>query len=238
MNDDPNLAMQACPDADLIERAQQGDAGAFAALFHAHKTRVYSLCLRMTNNFAEAEDLLQEAFLQVFRNLSTFRGESAFSTWLYRITVNTTLMHFRHKAPVRVSLDEAISTHDGNPPAQLQYGNRDGDLENCVTRVALARAISKLPEGSRAIFVLHEVEGYHHREIAELLGCSVGTSKSQLHKAKLRIRQLLAAPASAARGDVGTGTFGIRQLIAAVKGRNLNTEPDADALMPLAESNA
>lgn len=145
----------------------------------------------MTNNATEAEDLAQDAFLQVFRKLSTFRGDSALSTWLYRIAVNTVLMHFRRKSPCRVSLDESYENQGETKPVRREYGTRDGRLETSVTRVALARAIGELPEGYRAIFLLHEVEGYQHREIAELLGCSVGTSKSQLHKAKLRIRDLL-----------------------------------------------
>lgn len=178
---------------ELVKRAQQGDADAFATLFHTHKTRIYSLCLRMTNNTAEAEDLAQDAFLQVFRKLSTFRGDSALSTWLYRIAVNTVLMHFRRKTPCRVSLDEAYTNSESSKPTRRDYGVRDGRLETSVTRLALARAISELPEGYRAIFILHEVEGYQHREIAKMLGCSVGTSKSQLHKAKLRIRELLTA---------------------------------------------
>lgn len=176
---------------DLIKRAQRGDAEAFASLFHAHKMRIYSLCLRMTNNTAEAEDLAQESFLQVFRKLATFRAESAFSTWVYRIAVNTVLMHFRKKTPCRVSLDESYGDRGDLKPVRREYGARDGRLETSVTRVALARAMSELPEGYRVIFILHEVDGYQHREIAELLGCSVGTSKSQLHKAKLRIRGLL-----------------------------------------------
>jgi RNA polymerase sigma-70 factor (ECF subfamily) len=187
---------------DLVKRAQQGDADAFATLFHTHKTRIYSLCLRMTSNTAEAEDLAQDAFLQVFRKLATFRGDSALSTWLYRIAVNTVLMHFRRKTPVRVSLDEPINNdQDGTKPVRREYGVRDGRLETSVTRVALTRAISELPEGYREIFILHEVEGYQHREIADLLGCSIGTSKSQLHKAKLRIRELLTSTPQDVRND-------------------------------------
>jgi RNA polymerase sigma-70 factor (ECF subfamily) len=178
-------------DADLIRRAQQGDSEAFATLFHTHKMRIYSLCLRMTNNAAEAEDLAQDAFLQVFRKLATFRGDSALSTWLYRIAVNTVLMHFRRKTPCRVSLDEPVRNQDDSRSMRREYGTRDGRLDSAVTRVALTRAISELPEGYRAIFLLHEVDGYQHREIAQLLGCSVGNSKSQLHKAKLKIRDFL-----------------------------------------------
>jgi RNA polymerase sigma-70 factor (ECF subfamily) len=176
-------------DCDLVRRAQQGDSDAFASLFHAHKAKIYSICLRMTNNTAEAEDLTQDAFMQVFRKLSTFRGDSALSTWLYRIAVNTVLMHFRKKALRQISLDEPY-----NQDARLvrrEYGSRDDRLSGCVDRIALTRAIRELPDGYRTIFLLHEVEGYEHQEIAELLDCSVGNSKSQLHKAKLRIRELL-----------------------------------------------
>jgi RNA polymerase sigma-70 factor (ECF subfamily) len=143
----------------------------------------------MTNNTAEAEDLTQDAFLQVFRKLATFRGDSALSTWLYRIAVNTVLMHFRKKALRQISLDEPY-----NQDAKLvrrEYGSKDGRLVGSVDRIALARAIKELPDGYRTIFLLHEVDGYEHQEIAELLDCSVGNSKSQLHKAKLRIRELL-----------------------------------------------
>jgi RNA polymerase sigma-70 factor (ECF subfamily) len=173
----------------LIKRAQQGDSDAFAALFHAHKSRIYSLCLRMTKNTAEAEDLTQDAFMQVFRKLATFRGDSTLSTWLYRIAVNTVLMHLRKKSPYQVSLD-APHNNDGDT-TRREYGTKDNRLAGCVDRVALACALKKLPHGSRTMFVLHEVEGYEHPEIAEKLGCSVGNSKSQLHRAKLRIRLLL-----------------------------------------------
>jgi RNA polymerase sigma-70 factor, ECF subfamily len=176
-------------DYDVIRRAQQGDADAFASLFHTHKTRIYSLCLRMTNNTADAEDLTQEAFLQVFRKLPTFRGDSALSTWLYRLAVNTVLMHLRKKTPRQVSLDESYD-HDGKLLGS-EYGSRDGRLACSVERIALIRAIKELPDGYRTIFLLHEVAGYEHPEIAELLDCSVGNSKSQLHKAKLRIREFL-----------------------------------------------
>jgi RNA polymerase sigma-70 factor (ECF subfamily) len=178
-------------DSEVVKRAQQGDSDAFATLFHAHKARIYSVCLRMTNNAAEAEDLTQDAFLQVFRKIATFRGDSAFSTWLHRIAVNTVLMHFRKKSLSQVSLDEPYSNSDG-AKIRREYGTKDNRLAGCVDRVALASAIKELPPGYRTIFLLHEVEGYEHQEIAEMLGCSVGNSKSQLHKAKLRIRELLA----------------------------------------------
>ena len=190
--------------SELVKRAQEGDSAAFAALFHTHKARIYSVCLRMTNNAAEAEDLTQDAFLQVFRKIASFRGDSAFSTWLHRISVNTVLMHFRKKSLCQVSLDEPYSNEDG-AKVRREFGTRDNDLAGCVDRIALARAMKDLPPGYRTIFLLHEVEGYEHKEIAEMLGCSVGNSKSQLHKAKLRIRELLARSIEAqARGRAQT----------------------------------
>jgi RNA polymerase sigma-70 factor (ECF subfamily) len=186
-------------DLDLVKRAQEGDSDAFASLFHAHKSRVYSLCLRFTKNTAEAEDLAQEAFLQVFRKLSTFRGDSALSTWLYRITVNTVLMRFRKKTLRQVSLDEPYE-QDARL-VRREYGSRDARLAGSIDRIALKRAIGQLPQGYRTVFLLHEVEGYEHQEIAELLGRSVGNSKSQLHKAKLRIREALGQAREAERQE-------------------------------------
>ncbi len=191
MNGDADSTGTVSLDAALIKRAQLGDSDAFAALFHAHKARIYSLCLRMTNNTAEAEDLTQEAFMQVFRKLASFRGDSALSTWLHRIAVNTVLMYFRKKSLCQVSLDAPRNSDEGANNIRREYGAQDDQLVGCVDRVALARALKELPHGYRTIFLLHEVEGYEHQEIAELFGCSVGNSKSQLHKAKLRIRQLL-----------------------------------------------
>jgi len=177
-------------DFDLVKRAQQGDPDAFASLFHAHKGKIYSICLRMTNNTAEAEDLTQDAFMQVFRKLSTFRGDAALSTWLYRIAVNTVFMHFRKKTRRHISLDEAYN-QDAAHSLRREYGRKDSCLYGCVYRIALTRAIRDLPDGYRMIFLLHEVGGYEHQEIADLLNCSVGNSKSQLHKAKRRIREFL-----------------------------------------------
>lgn len=192
MNSDSSVTgSRASIDSELIARAQRGDADAFATLFHTHKPRVYSLCLRMTNNAAEAEDITQEAFLQVFRKLSTFRGDSALSTWLHRIAVNTVLMRFRKKSFTELSMDETRTNDANAKPVRREYGGRDRRLAGSLDRIALIQAIRELPEGYRTIFLLHEVEGYEHQEIAALLGCSTGNSKSQLHKAKMRIRELL-----------------------------------------------
>jgi RNA polymerase sigma-70 factor (ECF subfamily) len=195
----PNSTVRFNVDLDLVSRAQQGDSDAFASLFHAPKARIYSICLPMTNNTAEAEDLTQDAFMQVFRKLSTFRGDSALSTWLYRIAVNTVLMHFRKRPLRQISLDEPYN--NDAKTVRREYGSKDDRLSGCVDRIALTRAIRELPDGYRTIFLLHEVEGYEHQEIAELLDCSVGNSKSQLHKAKLRIRELLGHARAEAHQD-------------------------------------
>jgi RNA polymerase sigma-70 factor (ECF subfamily) len=189
VKNEPNSINTPKSDAELIRMAQQGNPDAFSVLFNTHKTKVYSICLRMTGNIAEAEDLTQDAFLQVFRKLAGFRGDSALSTWLYRVTVNTVLMHFRKKGLKQVSLDEPINRVAG--PQKREHGKVDDRLSGSVDRIDLTRAMKELPTGYRTIFVLHEVEGYEHHEIAGLLHCSVGNSKSQLHKAKARMRELL-----------------------------------------------
>ena len=174
----------------LVQRAQRGDEQAFATLFQLHKKRVYSVCLQMTKDVADAEDLTQEAFMQVFRSVNSFRGDSAFSTWLYRVAVNTVLMKLRRrKSPPVLSLDEPVSTD--SPSLKREVGKQDPSLSGAIDRIALRRALEELPGGCRQIFDLHEVEGYQHHEIAELLQCSIGNSKSQLHKAKMKMRDLL-----------------------------------------------
>lgn len=177
-------------EAEAIEQAKGGNAEAFEALYGFHKRRVYSLCLRMTGNTAQAEDLTQEAFLQLYRKIGTFRGESAFSTWLHRMAVNVVLMQLRKKGLPEVSLDEMLEPqHDDGPKRDI--GARDNVLAGSVDRVNLERAIAGLPPGYRVVFMLHDVEGYEHNEIAEMMGCSIGNSKSQLHKARLKLRDLL-----------------------------------------------
>jgi RNA polymerase sigma-70 factor (ECF subfamily) len=176
-------------EAEAIERAKQGDAEAFETLYDLHRRRVYSLCLRMTANTAEAEDLTQEAFLQLFRKIGTFRGESAFSTWLHRMAVNVVLMRLRKKGLPLVPLEDTVETEEEGPKKEL--GAPDAVLAGSVDRMELQRAVEALPPGYRSIFVLHDVEGYEHNEIATLVGCSIGNSKSQLHKARMKLRELL-----------------------------------------------
>ena len=173
-------------DYELAQRASSGDMPSFEQLYARHSRRVYSLCLRMTANTAEAEDLAQEVFIQLYRKAGSFRGESAFTTWLHRLTVNQVLMHFRRRG-VRV---EQV-TEDGESPQQVVQGTENPSQMPVVDRIALDKAVSQLPPGYRAVFVLHDVEGHEHEEVARLLGCSVGTSKSQLHKARMKLRQLL-----------------------------------------------
>ncbi len=181
------------PEAEVIRMAQQGDAAAFESLYHLHSRRVFAVCLRMLENTAEAEDLTQETFLTVFRKIGLFRGESSFSTWLHRVTVNLVLMHIRKKVLPQTSLDDFTDTGDESGASRIQLGERDPHLEGFVDRVSLERAIDQLPSGFKISFVLHDIQGYRHKEIAEILGCSAGTSKSQLHKARLRLRELLLA---------------------------------------------
>jgi RNA polymerase sigma-70 factor (ECF subfamily) len=170
-----NSTAQGKSDAELVRQALEGNEDAFAALFAAHKTKVYSLCLRMTSNTAEAEDLTQAVFLQVFRKLATFRGDSTLSTWLYRVAVNTVLMHFRKRGLRQVSLEEPVSREAGAP--KRERGKTDDRLSTSIDRIVLIRAMNELPAGYRTIFLLHEVDGYEHHEIARLLRCSVGNSK-------------------------------------------------------------
>ena len=177
-------------EAEAIERAKRGDARAFQELYDKHKRRVYSLCLRMTANTAEAEDLTQEAFLQLYRKIATFRGESAFSTWLHRLSVNVVLMHLRKKSLPVVSLEETTQGGEEDAPKK-DFGAEDLALAGSIDRLQLQKAVDDLPPGYRTIFVLHDIEGYEHNEIAGIVGCSIGNSKSQLHKARMKLRDLL-----------------------------------------------
>jgi RNA polymerase sigma-70 factor (ECF subfamily) len=155
----------------------------FEEIFKLHHRKVYAICFRMTGEATEAEDLTQEVFVQVFRKLDTFRGESAFTTWLHRLTINQVLMHFRKRRSTKMDL-----TEDGELPERTIQGLRSFTI---VDRLALDEAILRLAPGYRTAFILHDIEGLEHQEIANILGCSVGTSKSQLHKARMKIRSLL-----------------------------------------------
>jgi RNA polymerase sigma-70 factor, ECF subfamily len=190
----PHLSSRASDnenEAEIIQRATEGDPTAFECLYRSHCKRVYALCLRMVADTAEAEDLAQEAFLLLFRKIRTFRGESAFSTWLHRLVVNTVLMHLRKKSLPVVSMEAGPAPDGEATPPSVEIAASDLLLEGSIDRINLGRCVAQLPAGSRAIFVLHDIQGYQHREIAEMLGRSVGVSKSQLHRARKRLRELL-----------------------------------------------
>jgi RNA polymerase sigma-70 factor (ECF subfamily) len=176
---------------ETIRMAQRGDAVAFEFIYRLHCRRVYALCLRIARDPNEAEDLTQEAFLQLFRKIDTFRGESAFSSWLYRLTANIALMRFRKKKLISTSLDEFTTSDEENSGPRNEVGEADLRLTGLFDRVNLQKAIDQLPEGCKALFILHDVKGYQHNEIAKMLGCSIGTSKSQVHRARKRLRKIL-----------------------------------------------
>jgi len=191
------------PEMELVKQAQMGDGEAFARLYETHKRRVYGICLRITRERAEAEDCAQEAFLQCFQKLSTFRGDSALSTWLYRLTVNVVLMRLRTSHSKPVSLDTAGCLEDSTESAILNSCPVDDlCLAGAVDRIALHRALRRLPPGYRTIFLLHDVEGKAHSEIARELGCSIGNSKSQLHQARVRLRGFLRRKARARKSKM------------------------------------
>lgn len=175
---------------EVIKRAQDGDAATFEYLYRSHSRRVYAVCLRMVGNQAIAEELTQEAFMLMFRKIGTFRGDSALSTWLHRLTINVVLIHLRKKTPPQISLDvpEGPNEEEQHP---LEIPFTDLALKFVLDRMNLTRAIAELPPGYREKFFLHDVMGYEHNEIARILRCSVGNSKSQLHKARKRLREIV-----------------------------------------------
>ncbi len=178
-------------EAEAIQRAREGDRTVFEYLYRSHSRRVYALCLRMVGNTAEAEDLTQETFLLLLRKIHTFRGESAFSTWLHRLAVNLVLMRLRKKSLPMVSIEATPDPDDETASATMDIGAPDLLLDGSLDRINLERCIERLPVGYRTIFVLHDIQGYEHNEISEILGRSVGDSKSQLHKARTRLREHL-----------------------------------------------
>ena len=178
-------------EAEIVLRAQLGDAAAFERIYRLHSRRVYSLCLRMAGNPTEAEDLTQDVFLQLFRKIGTFRGESAFSTWLHRMSVNIVLMGFRKKPKAETSLQSLTNPEEESGRSPEEFGRPDLRLDGVIDRVTLQAAINKLAPGYRAMFILHDVQGYKHNEIARMFGCTSGNSKSQTHKARIQLRELL-----------------------------------------------
>ena len=179
------------PEEDMIRQAQEGNAAAFEQLYRRYSGRVYATCLRMVRIDSEAEDLTQEAFLLLFRKIHTFRGEARFSTWLHRLTINVVLMRLRKKRCLEVSLDATLESGEEDSRPLIELGGPDLGLSGVIDHVNLTRAIERLPDGYREVFILHDVEGYEHTEIARILGRTIGNSKSQLFKARFRLRELL-----------------------------------------------
>jgi RNA polymerase sigma-70 factor (ECF subfamily) len=185
----PETVAARASDYELAQRAAAGDMQAFEELFRKHRRLVYGLGLRMTQDVAEAEDITQEVFVLLFRKVGGFRGEANFTTWLHRLTVNQVLMRFRRNKARR---EDSLEDEEGQPrePAERPAAPRSAQL---IDRIALESAIAQLPPGYRAAFILHDIEGHDHEEVARLLGCAVGTSKSQLHKARTKLRKILAS---------------------------------------------
>ena len=180
------IDIKSAKDYELTKLSAKGDMMAFEEIYNRHHRRVYSICLRMLQNTTEAEDLTQDVFIQLHRKIGSFRGDSAFTTWLHRLMVNQVLMHFRKR---NVKFEK--TTEEGETPIQIVGGTQNPRKMPVVDKIAIQDAIAQLPDGYRNVFVLHDVEGYEHEEVARILGCSVGTSKSQLHKARLKLRKLL-----------------------------------------------
>lgn len=173
-------------DLELVKVAATGNMAAFEEIYRRHHRRVYSVCLRMLQNTSEAEDLTQDVFIQLYRKIGSFRGDSAFTTWLHRMTVNQVLMHFRKR-----TVKYEKTTEEGETPVQIVSGTSNPEKMRIVDKIALDNAIEQLPAGYKNVFMLHDVQGFEHEEVARILGCSVGTSKSQLHKARLKLQKLL-----------------------------------------------
>jgi RNA polymerase sigma-70 factor (ECF subfamily) len=204
----------------LIRCAQAGDSEAFSSLYEAHRRKVYAICLRITGEPSEAEDCTQEAFLQCFLRLSTFRGDSALSTWLHRLTVNVVFMRLRaHRhRPMSVELGPG-GEHAGETSLLNLLPVEDQQLAGTIDRIAIARALGKLPTGYRTVFLLHDVEGLAHSEIARNLGCTIGTSKSQLHQARLQLRHFLR------RSKVGRRHHQTKAAAPSLRSRKLKAAP-------------
>jgi RNA polymerase sigma-70 factor (ECF subfamily) len=191
-------ARRSLPDA--VCRAQAGDQDAFSELYVQNKKRVFSICIKIVHDFALAEDLTQEIFLQVHRKLESFRGDSAFTTWLHRLAVNTVLMHLRKRVMPVVSLDE-LTADVPEKHLGCGFGTRDLAQAGTVDRLAIDRAVATLARGYRLIFILHDVEGFGHPEIAAMLKCTRGSTKSQLHKARRALRGALSAEVRGSDGE-------------------------------------
>jgi RNA polymerase sigma-70 factor (ECF subfamily) len=171
-------------DAALVAAIRRGDSGSREALYHRYKRRVFALAVRIVGA-GDAEEVAQEAFIRIFRGLTKFRGDAALATWIYRLAVNAALSHRSRR---NAGLQPEAAGENVESQVVAEPVHRDA-----VLRVRIERALARLPVGYRTVIVLHDVEGLEHEEVAQILGCHVGTSKSQLHKARARLREMLAA---------------------------------------------
>ncbi len=189
LNENVQLKAESMPisDYELAQKAAAGDAAAFEQIYWRHHRRVFGICLRMTKNEAEAEDVTQQVFINLFKKIGSFRGDSAFTTWLHRITVNQMLMRLRSNKSRREEITETGELPEINYKGSATFGNAN----QIISRLQLNEAIAKLADGYRKVLILHDIEGFEHEEIAQMLGCASGTSKSQLHKARNVLRRLL-----------------------------------------------
>jgi RNA polymerase sigma-70 factor (ECF subfamily) len=176
---------------EAIRLAQEGNSEGFERLYRLHSRRVYSLCLHMSKDPLEAEDFTQDAFLQAFRKIQSFRGDSLFSTWLHRLTVNIVLMGFRQRKRPKISLDDALELNEESRKPTVEFSRPDLTLNGLIDRINLVKAINQLPRGCKKMLLLHDIQGYKHDEISRMVGCSVENSKSQLHRARMRLRRSL-----------------------------------------------
>jgi len=176
------VLFDAMSEQDLVSRAQSGDVAAFESLYRSHASRVYAICLRMVADSSRAEDLTQEAFVRAWEKLGSFRGKSAFATWLHRLTVNVVLGEIRSRGRRK---DEGVATEE------LRAVPDPRPKRHPEARIDLERAIATLPSQARRVFVLHDVEGFRHDEIGQLMGIATGTSKAHLHRARQILREVL-----------------------------------------------
>ena len=190
----PSETQVVLSEAEIVALAKAGDHDAFTELYLRHRSYVYSICIRAVRDFSLAEDLTQETFLQLHRKIATFRGESAFTTWLHRMAVNTVLMHVRKRTLFLISLDQ-LATEVPEESAGRQFGATDLRQSGAIDRLTIERAVACLAPGYRAVFEFYDVQGFEHHEIATKLNCTIGSSKSQLHKARQALRRIL-EPAS------------------------------------------
>jgi RNA polymerase sigma-70 factor (ECF subfamily) len=175
-------------DLALAERCRAGDFEGFESLYREHSSRLFGLTVRMLGNRTDAEDMLQDIFLAAHRKLKSYRGAARLSTWLFRLAMNQCLDYLRSKSARMGQSTSSIDDENAMEPVSPTSGPAVG----AVHRIDLERAIARLPEGCRAAFLLHDVEGFEHREVGTMLGISEGTSKSQVHKARLKMRRFLA----------------------------------------------